>query len=308
MTSTTALAVAPRPLPLALPGVRPGWVEVAARFLASRTGATRDAYRRDLGDLTLWAQGRGLDPLDLDRALADLWRDDLAARYAPATVARRLAAAAGAFTYAVEEGYLDRSPFASTRRPRVPSTSPREGLTREEAAAFLAVADADPRDAVVAGLLLLLGLRASEVGALDLDDLDRDRGHRVATVTGKGGRRDRVPLAPYLSDALDRYLAVRGDASGPLLTNANGDRLDRHAVARVVTRLARAAGITRRVCPHDLRHAFVTNALAAGVPLHAVQDAARHADPATTRRYDRARYALDGHATYALAAYLGAAA
>jgi hypothetical protein len=47
-------------------------------------------------------------------------------------------------------------------------------------------------------------------------------------------------------------------------------------------------------------------ALEAGVPLHRVQDAARHADPSTTRRYDRARDALDGHATYALAYYLAA--
>jgi hypothetical protein len=51
---------------------------------------------------------------------------------------------------------------------------------------------------------------------------------------------------------------------------------------------------------------MVTLALEAGVPLHRVQDAARHADPSTTRRYDRARDALDGHATYALATYLAA--
>jgi len=42
--------------------------------------------------------------------------------------------------------------------------------------------------------------------------------------------------------------------------------------------------------PHDLRHAFVTLALDAGVALHRVQDAAGHADPRTTRHYDRARH------------------
>lgn len=283
------------------------WAELAARYLASRTGRTREAYAADLADLTAWADARGLDPLDLDRALADLWRDDLAARgYAPSTIARRLTGAAGAYAYAVEEGVLERSPFARVRRPRVPATSPRSGLTLEEARAVLEAAQGDPRDAVLAGLLLLLGVRASEVGAVTLADLDLDRGHRTVTLAGKGGRRDRVPVAPYLADALDRYLAVRGDAAGPLLTNAYGAHLDRHAVGRAVRRLTRAAGVTRRVCPHDLRHAFVTLALEAGVPLHRVQDAARHADPSTTRRYDRARAALDGHATYALAAYLAA--
>jgi hypothetical protein len=49
---------------------------------------------------------------------------------------------------------------------------------------------------------------------------------------------------------------------------------------------------------------MVTLALDAGVSLRDVQDAARHADPRTTRRYDRARHALDRHATYTLAAFV----
>jgi len=50
-----------------------------------------------------------------------------------------------------------------------------------------------------------------------------------------------------------------------------------------------------------LRHAFITAALDAGVPLRDVQEAASHADPRTTMRYDRARVSLDRHATYIVA-------
>lgn len=321
-------------------GYRSRWPEVVARYLASLSGSTREAYARDLlgprardlldaldrergvqprarratapaeADLSLtgWAEAHGLDPLDLDRATADLWRDALATAYAPSTVARRLASAAGAYGYAVEEGYLASSPVERLRRPRVPAESPREGVTREEAAALLRTAEGRPRDALLLGLLALLGLRASEVGRLTVGDLSTDRGHLCVTVSGKGGRRDRLPLPPYLADALSRHLAERGEGEGPLLLAEWGGTLDRHGVTRAVARLARAAGIGRRVCPHDLRHGFVTAALAAGVPLHAVQDAARHADPATTRRYDRARYALDGHAAYGVAGYLLGAA
>ena len=57
--------------------------------------------------------------------------------------------------------------------------------------------------------------------------------------------------------------------------------------------------------PHDLRHAFVTLSLDAGASLRDVQDAAGHADPRTTRRYDRARHNLDRHPTYALAGLIG---
>ena len=68
------------------------------------------------------------------------------------------------------------------------------------------------------------------------------------------------------------------------------------------------AGIGKAVTPHTLRHAFITAVLDAGVPLRDVQEAASHADPRTTMRYDRARGSLDRHATYIVAAYLAGAA
>jgi integrase len=68
------------------------------------------------------------------------------------------------------------------------------------------------------------------------------------------------------------------------------------------------AGIDKLVTPHTLRHAFITAALDAGVPLRDVQEAASHADPRTTMRYDRARGTLDRHATYIVAAYVAGAA
>jgi len=55
-------------------------------------------------------------------------------------------------------------------------------------------------------------------------------------------------------------------------------------------------------------HAFITAALDAGVPLRDVQEAASHADPRTTMRYDRARTSLDRHATYIVAAFIAGAA
>jgi integrase len=56
--------------------------------------------------------------------------------------------------------------------------------------------------------------------------------------------------------------------------------------------------------PHSLRHSFATELLASGTPLQDVQDAMGHADPRTTRRYDRSRHNLDRHPTYQLAARL----
>jgi site-specific recombinase XerD len=63
----------------------------------------------------------------------------------------------------------------------------------------------------------------------------------------------------------------------------------------MVSRIAKVAGIPRHISPHSLRHAAITNALDAGVPLRDAQILARHADPRTTEHYDRARGNLERH-------------
>ena len=115
-----------------------------------------------------------------------------------------------------------------------------------------------------------------------------------------------IPLAPRTARAID--LAIGERTGGPMFLAADGRRLDRHGAGRIVRKTARRAGIGKTVTPHTLRHAFITAALDAGVPLRDVQEAASHADPRTTIRYDRARGSLDRHATYIVAAYIAGAA
>jgi integrase/recombinase XerD len=126
------------------------------------------------------------------------------------------------------------------------------------------------------------------------------------TITRKGGKVVTIPLAPRTARAID--LAVGERSEGPIFMSSDGRRLDRHGAARVVGRVARRGAIAKNVGPHTLRHAFITAALDAGVPLRDVQEAASHADPRTTMRYDRARASLDRHATYIVAAYVAGAA
>ena len=80
-----------------------------------------------------------------------------------------------------------------------------------------------------------------------------------------------------------------------------------HYADRTVRRLATRAGITKRISPHSLRHSFITATLDASMPLRDIQEAASHANPRTTMRYDRARQSLDRHATYIVAAFVAGA-
>ena len=146
----------------------------------------------------------------------------------------------------------------------------------------------------------------SEATGADIEHLGLERGHRTLVITRKGGKVVTIPLAPRTARAID--LAIGERTSGPLFRAADGKRLDRHSAARIVRRVTRRAGISKQVSPHTLRHAFITTALDAGVPLRDVQEAASHADPRTTMRYDRARTSLDRHATYIVATYIAGAA
>ncbi|TXR51592.1 tyrosine-type recombinase/integrase [Quadrisphaera setariae] len=282
--------------------------QVLAGFLLAYSGATRTAYASDLRHFLTWTAARapGIDPLGVARAHLDAYAADLAATgLAPATTARRLAALAGFYAYAVDEGHLQRSPAARVRRPKVGEHTTSTGLDRAELSALVAAAEADgPRSLVVVLLLGLNGLRVSEVAGARAEHLGTERGHRVLAITRKGGRTARVPLAPRTATAVETYLA--GRTSGPLLVTRTGAGVDRHAIWRLLRRLARDAVPAKAasIHPHDLRHAFVTLSLDAGASLRDVQDAAGHADPRTTRRYDRARHHLDRHPTYALAGLL----
>ena len=279
-----------------------------AGFLAGYSGLTRQAYELDLRQYTSWCHRHHLRLFQARRADIECFARDLEARgRARATITRRLCTVAGFYRYAVEEELLEHSPAAHVRRPRLDYESRATGLDRNEMGALLVAAGlGPPGEHALVSLLALNGLRVSEATGANIENLGVERGHRTLVIIRKGGKVVTIPLAPRTARAID--LAIGERVEGPLFCGPDGHRLDRHGAARIVRRVAIRGGITKPVGPHTLRHAFITAALDAGVPLRDVQEAASHADPRTTMRYDRARGSLDRHATYVVAAYLAGAA
>jgi site-specific recombinase XerD len=265
-----------------------------AGFLAGYRGLTREAYTLDLRQFTGWCRARSLSLFSVRRADIETFARELEARgRTRATVTRRLCTIAGFYKYAVEEELLDHSPAAHVRRPRLDYESHATALDRNELGGILVAAGlGPPGEHALISLLALNGLRVSEAIEADIEHLGLERGHRTLVITRKGGKVVTIPLAPRTARAIDLAIGERTD--GPLFTTADGQRLDRHGAARIVRRVTRRAGIAKHVSPHTLRHAFITAALDAGVPLRDVQEAASHADPRTTMRYDRARTSLIG--------------
>lgn len=279
-----------------------------AGYLAGYSGATLDAYRLDLRQWVTWLDGNGVDILRVQRAHIELyarWSEEHG--LARSTISRRLSTICGFYRYCSQEAVIDRDPAAYVRRPKIDYESHTLGLDRNELGAFLVQAGlCGGRDHALMCLLALNGLRISEALGADIENLEYQRGHRTLFVHRKGHKTATIPLAPRTATSLDLYIADR--TTGPIFLNADGTRrLDRHAAARIVRRLAKAAGIDKRISPHSLRHSFITAALDAGVPLRDVQEAASHADPRTTMRYDRGRGSLDRHATYIVATFVAGA-
>lgn len=278
-----------------------------AAYLGRFQGASRAHAASDLGVFLDWCTVRGLGPLTVHRPHLELyvrWLQEIR-RHKPSTVSRRVSVLTGFYRTAVIDGVLDASPAEHLRRPTVPPEFPTLGLTHLQFEALLTAARLSPHhcDYALVAMLGLLGLRIFEATRLDIGDLGEEHGHRVLRVVGKGTKIVLVPLPPAVARAIDQAVADRG--AGPILLKTRGGRMDRHAATRRLRHLADATGVRLpRMHPHMLRHTYVTTMLDAGVDLRDDQIAARHDDPRTTMRYDRARKNLDRHANSILAAYM----
>ncbi len=204
---------------------------------------------------------------------------------APASVARRLAAVSAWYRVLAAEELVAVMPTVDTDRPVVNvDDAAILGMDRGAAAQLSRTAHTDGvRSYALVALLLLRELRIAEALALDAEDVATTvRGHRVATITGKGGRTRFAALPPAVTPAVGTLLD--GQTEGPLFVTRTGARWQPSGAYRVVRRLARDAGIPgfARVHPHALRHTAVTRALDSGANLVDVQDMAGHRDPRTT--------------------------
>jgi integrase/recombinase XerD len=278
-----------------------------AAHLARYKGQSRLHVESDLRGYLGWCAQHRLDPLAATRVHIELWVRWMQEirRLQPATVSRRVSIVAGFYRTCVIDAVLPHSPAVYVRRPRLPAESPTLGLTHVQFEALLTAArlSQNRNDFALITLLGLLGLRVFEACGADITDLGEEHGHRVLRVHGKGDKIVLVPLPPAVSRAIDT--AVGDRETGPILRTRRGTRMDRHCATRRLHRLSELAGVhLPRMHPHMLRHTFVTTMLDAGVDLRDVQIAARHADPRTTMRYDRARKNLDRHPNYILAAYM----
>jgi integrase/recombinase XerD len=252
---------------------------------------TVESYRRDLLQFCDYLGGQGRT---LTQASADDIRGFLAqGGWRPSSRARKAAAIRSFYRRLVATDLATSDPSALVAGPRLESRLP-QTLSIEQVSCMLEKPKVTPiglRDRALLEVLYGAGLRASEVLALRLQDIDFDVGF-VRTM-GKGEKERVVPLGRKALEALRAYnergrphLGGAGILKAPeLFLNNRGRKLSRQGLHLLVKQYAREAGLPDDVSAHTLRHSFATHLLEGGADLRAVQEMLGHADLSTTQIY-----------------------
>lgn len=262
------------------------------------SGNTLEAYSNDLSQLRQYLEReqtqrlQGWSAVDKPSLLSFIL--DLKERqYAPATLARKVAAVKSFFRFLTAEGRVDRDPTEEIDSPRVDKSLPKY-LTVQEVNILLEqpCKNTGPeglRDQAMLELLYATGMRVSELVGLDVDDLDLAEG--FVKCLGKGAKERLVPLHPGAAQAVLAYLqkgrpglAANGNGSA-LFLNRRGERLTRQGLWLILKGYAARANISHAVTPHVLRHSFATHMLQQKADLRHVQGWLGHASISTTQVY-----------------------
>lgn len=214
-------------------------------------------------------------------------------RYAPTTIARKIAAIKSFFHFLSTNGAILSDPTENLDSPRIDKTLPRS-LSSTEVRSLLdqpAQSDTpdDVRDNAMLRILYSTGLRVSELVSLNLDDVDLNSGY--VRCAGRRGRERIIPLEADAVEALREYVErarnalIRHRDEVALFVNHRGDRLTRQGFWLILKEHAREAGLSSDITPQSLRHAFAIRLLDDNTDLRAVQELLGHANIATTQIY-----------------------
>ncbi|MBT8422096.1 MAG: site-specific tyrosine recombinase XerD [Gammaproteobacteria bacterium] len=254
---------------------------------------TLGAYRADLVALRRWLAER-------DVSLIYATRSDLLAFIAhrteqgakPRSTARQLSSFRRFYRFLLREGVIKDDPTVKIEMPRIGRSLP-QSLSEGEVESLLAAPDVnDPlghRDRTMLEVLYATGLRVSELINLKQSEVNLNQG--VARIVGKGGRERLIPLGEEAQNWLRDFIAgPRGEIllerqTDYLFPTRRGDRMTRQAFWHIIKRYSKIAGISSKMSPHTLRHAFATHLLNNGADLRVVQMLLGHSDLSTTQIY-----------------------
>jgi len=289
-----------------------GAVDAFLHYLVIEKGLlpnTIQAYGRDLHALADTLEEQGItDPGRIGPDAIELHAVRLSKRGLSATSRARMLSAIRHFHRFLErEGMNTNDAVERLVRPKTGRRMPKV-LTLAQVESLLEAPEAGTplglRDRAMLELAYGAGLRVSELCGLKVDQLSLEQD--IVYITGKGGKQRVVPFGRAAARALSAYLdhgrpfLLNGRLSPSVFVNARGTGISRVGFFKRLKAHAVAAGITRTVSPHVLRHSFATHLLQGGADLRLVQELLGHADIATTQVYTHVdtKHILEAHRAF----------
>lgn len=265
----------------------------AVWLLSGLAENTLQAYRRDLKAAAQYFQLHDSNLLLADRALV---LNYLALRTADGssarTTARLLSTLRRFYGWCLTDGRRSDDPTVDVSSPRIGRDLP-DTLSESQVEDLLNAPDTKVpvgvRDFAMLELLYATGLRVTELIELRVSEVDLHAG--VVRVIGKGGKQRLVPIGQRALDALNTYVStsrielLKGRPSDAIFVSRLGKPMSRQAFWQLIKRYAVAAGVSAKLSPHTLRHAFATHLLNHGADLRTVQLLLGHTSVSTTQIY-----------------------
>lgn len=276
-----------------------------ATMAEGRSLRTVEGYRRNLGYLLLFlgdVDVEGIGIADLRRYAAALrskqerYVDNAYAATQPGglsefSIASYIRSVKRLFNWLTEEGLLAANP-AQRLRVQVPTRRNPKAIDMADFVRLLEVTAGDDANQVRdRAILLMLGDTAARAGGLcSLRVGDIDLEGMAATLTEKGKKTRAVPFSELTRDAVALWLAVRPACDGDWLfitmgKRSYGEGLQPDGLKEILRRLKKRSGVTGRVNPHSIRHAFAREWILDGGDLATLSRVMGHCDPAVTARY-----------------------
>ncbi len=209
------------------------------------------------------------------------------------SVIRKISTLRSFFKFAVRRKLLAGNPMNNVVTPKAEKKLP-QFLDELAVEKLMALPDTDDllgsRDAAILELLYSTGMRRGELVQLDTNDIDVYE--RTVKVIGKGNKERILPFGKKAHQALERYLAARGQLAGltsggvnAVFLTAKGKRLYPGAVNLIVKKYFKEVSELRQQSPHVLRHSFATHLLDRGADIFAVKELLGHESLSTTQIY-----------------------
>lgn len=298
--------------PIVVPAMIAAAGEDAARhfinfFIASiRNRHTRRSYARQAEQFLSWCQAHGLKDVRevrTEHVAAYIERLSRSALEA-ATVKQALSALRMLFSWLVVHQVVRENPTASVRGPKlVVSEGKTPYLPPEEVVRLIESIPTNTlvglRDRALIGVMAYSFARVGAAVGMNVGDYYPEGKHWALRFREKGGKRKQIAAHHKLEEYLDAYLAAAGitEAKGaPIFRTARGktgtlteNRMTQSDAWRMLQRRAAAAGVATAICNHSWRASGITVFLENGGSIEMAQYMAGHADPRTTKLYDRRR-------------------